>query len=328
MTDKIRWGILGTGVIAGKFAEGLQALPDAVIAAVGSRSIESADAFGDRFAISHRHSSYEALIKDPEVDVIYVATPHPMHFENAAMALEAGKAVLCEKPITLNAEDTAALAEVAKKCDGFLMEAMWTRFLPAVIQAKEWLDEGAIGDLRMVRACFGFRAELEESHRLLNPALGGGSLLDVGVYPIALAHWLFGAAPSEAMGLATKGATGVDEQAAYVLQFPGGGLAWLASAVLTETPQDATLMGTEGMIHIETPFWAATTVRLEKPGEAIVRKELPHLGNGYSHEAAHVMDCLRQGLKESPVMPLRDSIAIMETCDNLRKRWGIRYPGE
>ncbi len=327
MSEKFRWGILGTGSIARQFAEGLQALPQAEIAAVGSRKQGTADAFGEQFGATRCHGSYEALAADPEVDAIYIATPHPMHKSNTILCLEAGKHVLCEKPFAVNRAETEEMVAVARREKRFLMEAMWTRFLPSVCMVREWLAEGVIGDVRMFEGSFGFRADFDESHRLLDPNLAGGALLDVGIYPIAFAYMVFGGPPNRASSMATLGDTGVDEQSAYILGFPNGGLAVLSSAVRTESPQDACIMGTDGMIHIDSPFWRPTRITLTK-GDEKKTVEIPYDATGYNYEAQHVADCVAAGKLESDIMPLDESLAIQGTMDEIRAQWGMRYPME
>ena len=328
MAEKIRWGILGTGAIAHKFAAGLAACDTAELAAVGSRAQATADKFGDEFKIPRRHASYEALAADPEVDAIYVSTPHPMHRPNTILCLEHGKAVLCEKPFTINAREAREVIDVARQKRLFLMEAMWTRFLPIVVQARAWIAEGAIGEVRMVEASFGFRGSTDESSRLLAPEMGGGSLLDVGVYPISLASMIFGAQPREIASMAHLGATGVDEQAAMVFRYENDALAILSCAVRTNTLHNAVIMGTDGMIVIEAPFWSGTVATLDRPDEKPVRKEIPFKGNGYNYQAEEVMACMRAGKLESEIMPWSETIAIMETMDTIRAQWGVKYPME
>ncbi len=326
MTDSIRWGILGTGHIANEFATGLQAIPDAVIQAVGSRTQASADAFADKYTIANRHASYEALAKDPEVDAIYVATPHPMHKDNTILCLRAGKAVLCEKPFTVNVAEAKEVVAVARETGQFCMEAMWTRFLPVYDQVRQWIADDAIGEIRMLQADFGFRADAEEAGRLLDPAMAGGSLLDVGIYPISLASMLFAKQPDKMVSLAHLSDSGVDEQGAYLFQYDGGAMAMLSGAVLTDTPWEATIMGTKGWIRIERPFWNARTATLQVGEDAPVTVTPDTIENGYNYEAMAVMDCMRKGLTEHPRMPLDESVALMETMDALRAQWGMTYP--
>ncbi len=327
MTASTRWGILGTGSIAKQFARGLNDTPDAVLQAVGSRAQESADAFGDAFAVPTRHASYEALANDPNVDAIYVSTPHPFHKDNSILCLQAGKAVLCEKPFTINAAEAEAVAHVARSEGAFLMEAMWSRFFPAMQQVKQWLDEGAIGPVRLVSADFGFRAGINPESRLFNPALGGGALLDVGIYVTSFASFVLGPNPTHIESMAHIGETGVDEQNALILGYDSGAMALLTSAVRTSTPHEATIVGTEGTIRIPTHFWKAAKASL-KAGDREEEIEFEVRGNGYNYEAAEVGRCLQEGLLESPTMPLDETIALMKILDAVRAQWGLTYPME
>ncbi|MBI4552259.1 MAG: Gfo/Idh/MocA family oxidoreductase [Candidatus Latescibacteria bacterium] len=323
-----RWGILGTGWIAQKFATGLRVLSDAELVAVGSRTEATAHAFADQFGAPRRHASYEALAHDPDVDVVYVSTPHSLHKDNTVLCLNAGKPVLCEKPFTINARETETLIACARERKLFLMEAMWTRYLPIIVQARQWLSDGTIGEVRMVEVDFGFRAEFNPASRLFDPALGGGALLDIGIYTVSLASMVFGGPPTRIAGMAHLGATGVDEQSAMILGYGRGELAILSCAVRTHTPQEACIIGTEGFIKIHSPFWCATTATLSVSGQDEQRVEMPHTGNGYNYEAEEVMRCLRAGALESEVMPLDESLSIVRTMDQVRAQWGLRYPME
>ena len=327
MNDTIRWGILGTGSIAKKFAQGLSVLPDARLAAVGSRAAGTAATFADEFDIPRRHPDYGALANDPEIDAIYVATPHPFHRENSILCLKAGKAVLCEKPLAINHRQATETVAVAREKGVFLMEAMWTRFLPIIVKVRQWLSDGAIGDLRMVSADFGFRAGFDPESRAFSPALGGGGLLDVGIYTVSFASMVYGEQPTRIAGLADIGETGVDEQAAVVLGYPEGQLALLACAVRTRTPHEALILGTDGSIRIHPPFWQATTAVLSGGGKEET-VELPYDGNGYNCEASEVMRCLREGKLESDTMSLNETLAIMETMDRIRAEFDLKYPME
>jgi predicted dehydrogenase len=235
--------------------------------------------------------------------------------------------VLCEKPFTINAAEARRAIDLARASKLFLMEAMWTRYLPAVVAVRRLLADGAIGDVRMVSADFGYRTGYDPNRRALAPALGGGALLDVGVYPISLASMVLGT-PDRVTGLAELGATGVDEQSAFVLGYPGGQLAVLHTAVRTRTPQDAVIMGTEGLIRIHAPWWVPKALTIDKPGQSPQTMDVPFEANGYNYEAAAVHRCLRAGLLESDVMPLDETLAIMQTMDTLRGQWGMKYPME
>jgi len=328
LSDKIRWGILGTGRIAAKFAEGLSALPDAELVAVGSRARDTADAFGEERNVPHRHPSYEKLAQDPDVDVIYVATPHPMHKDNSLLCLENGKAVLCEKPFAINAAEAEAMIRAARERRLFLMEAMWTRFLPTLVKAREWLAAGLIGEPRMVTASFGMRAQFDPESRLFSLALGGGGLLDVGVYAVSFASMVLGSRPAQIASVAQLGETGVDEQAAMVMRYERGQMAVLSCAVRTALVHEASIIGTLGRIALAPPFWRGTTATLFVSGKDDETLELPYEGNGYNCEAAEVMRCLREGKPESDVMPLDESLDIMKMMDAMRAQWGLKYPTE
>ncbi len=320
----IGWGVLGPGAIAALFAQDLEGAPGARLAAVGSRSADKARAFAERFQAERSYGSYEELAGDPAVDVVYVATPHPFHKEHTLLCLEHGKAVLCEKPMAVNEQEAREMAACARDKDLFLMEAMWTRFLPVMKDVRDWLRDGRIGDIRLLTASFGFRAGWEPEQRCLDPRLAGGALLDVGVYVAALASMVFGGPPSSIKAAAHLGETGVDEQAAMILGYEKGALALLSCAVRTQTCQEARIYGTEGLIHIPE-FWGAASATLEVPGKEPLRSAGD---SGYQYEALEVMSCLRAGKKESPLMPLDESLAIMRTLDEARDCIGLAYPME
>ncbi len=327
MKDKIRWGILSTGHIAQKFARGLAALPDAELVAVGSRTQETADVFGAAFDIPHRHPSYEALVEDPDVDVVYVATPHALHCEDTLLCLNAGKAVLCEKPFAINAQEAETMVALAREKRLFLMEAMWSRFLPLLVKVRELVDDGVLGEVRMLNADFGFRAAIDPQGRLFDPELGGGALLDVGVYPVSLALMLLGP-PARVTSMAHLGEAGVDEQNAILLGYEKGQLAMLWSAVRTTTHHEASIFGTEARVRMHAPWWRGEALTLSRQGQEDKVMDLPFKANGYNYEAAEVMTCLREGKLESDVMPLDETLEIMKILDTIRAQWGLTYPTE
>jgi len=324
---KVRWGILGTGAIARQFVQGLNSVPEAEVLAVGSRSSASAQEFADRRSIPRRHASYDDLASDPDVDVVYIATPHPFHAENATLCLEAGKAVLCEKPFCVNAAEAERVVELAREKRLFIMEGMWTRFFPLMEEVRRLVSEGDIGEVRMLNVDFGFRADLDPASRLFDQRLGGGALLDVGVYCVSFAAMILGR-PSGSVGLSHLGETGVDEQASVVLEHEGGGLANLSIGIRTTTPQEATIMGTEGYVRIHAPWWRPKSMTIYRPKEESETVDAPVSGNGFNYEAAEVMRCLQAGKTESDVMPLDETISVMRTMDRIRAAWGLRYPGE
>lgn len=327
MNSPIRWGILGTGLIAAELAAALKTMPGAQIAAVGSRSAASADAFADRFGIPRRHASYRALADDPDVDIVYVATPHTQHAENALMCLNAGKAVFCEKPFTVNAKEAEEVIRVARGRGLFLMEAMCTRHMPIVREAKRLIEEGAIGDVRMMHGDFGMRTDFGPEHRLMNPSLAGGVLLDVGIYPVSLASFILG--PIEGVAAtAFLGRTGVDYQIAVSLKHRGGGIATASASLEVESPLEAVIMGTKGRIRIHRNAYKSDSLTLIRDGDEPQVIRLPFDGNGYQFELADAMQCLREGKTESGLMPLEETLSLMRTLDTIRGQIGLRYPGE
>lgn len=329
MSEKpVRWGILSTGFIARAFAEALHGLPGAELTAVGSRTQSKADAFGDRFGVPHRHGSYHDLAANPDVDVIYVASPHAFHAANAMMCLAAGKHVLCEKAFTINAREAQQLIDCAQEHQRFLMEAMYTRHLPIMRHVWGWIAEGRIGDVRMVQANRCNREDLDPMGRGLNLDLGGGSLLDVGIYPLSFASMVFHQPITAISGHCHMGPTGADEQASFTVQFQEGGLASLNCALRTSMPDDARICGTDGMIYIPAPFWQADEAVLSMRGKEDRTITIPVEGNGLQFEAIETMRCIREGLLESPVMPLHETLELMRAMDKLRRDWGLEYPGE
>jgi predicted dehydrogenase len=321
-----RWGILGTGKISSKFAEALAVLHDAELVAVGSRSKESAAAFATKYKVPRVHSSYEDLARDDGVEAVYIGTPHPYHCANTLLCLEAGKSVLVEKPFAMNEREARLMVDTARRTKRFLMEAMWTHFLPATVRCFELAAKGAIGDPFLLHADFGFTATFDPKSRLFNPALGGGSLLDVGVYPVSLATRLFGE-PSKIQSSAVLGKTGVDEVATMILEYEGGKRALLSSTIRSETGQGAVLSGTAGRIRIEPQFWHSQKLTVSG-GSKEETLDLPYEGNGFPHQAREVMRCLAEGALESPRMSHDFSLQVMRTLDRIRAPWGLRYPGE
>lgn len=338
--QKTRWGIMSTGYIADLFVEGLSFVEDAEAVAVGSRQQASADRFADKWHIPHRHGSYEPLVNDPDVDVVYIGTPHPFHYENTLLCLNAGKHVLVEKPFSMNARQAETMITLAREKGLFLMEAMWTRYLPAMVLARKWLADGAIGDVALVRATFSFKGEFGPTHRLLNPDLGGGALLDAGVYPISLASMVLGS-PQTISSTACFGETGVDVWSSYMFGYENGKTALLSSGVQLSVPVEAEFIGTKGYIKIHQPWLNPRVVTLDQAATNVGAKlivdgnvydtqtlHVPTVGNGYNYEAMEVGECLRAGLLESSIMPLDETLDIMRTMDTIRGQWGLTYSVE
>ncbi|WP_412538964.1 Gfo/Idh/MocA family oxidoreductase [Longispora sp. K20-0274] len=327
MSTKIRWGILATGNIAATFTEDLLTLPDAEVVAVGSRSKESARAFADRYGIPRAHGSWADLAADPDVDIVYVATPHHAHREATALCLEAGKPVLCEKAFTLDAADARYLVDLARDRGLFLMEAMWMRCNPAILKMAELIADGAIGPVRTVQADFGLAGPFPAEHRLRNPALGGGALLDLGVYPVSFAQLVLGR-PDSIAAHALLTPEGVDENTGMLFGYDSGANATLTCSIGSDTAARAFVAGPAGRIELPPVFFRPDHFTLCREGAAPEEFRIGYAGHGMTHEAAEAMRCLREGLTESPLVPWQATLDVMDTLDEVRRQTGVRYPGE
>lgn len=323
----LRWGILGTGDIARQFAEDIGHAAGAALAAVGSRRPETAEAFARRHGVARAYPSYAALLDDPAIDAVYVATPHPCHFECVMAAIDAGKAVLCEKPLAMNAVQAAAMIDAARAKGVFLMEGLWSHFFPAMAKVRETIAAGAIGTVRMMRADFCFRIPFDPSFRLFAPALGGGALLDVGVYPLALAQMIYGAEPVSVKTHVNLAATGVDEQAAIALHYANGAMALLACASRVAMPQEAVIAGADGYIRIPERFSQPDAVVVVRNGKE-ERFDFPRTGYGYHLEIEAATRCIADGKLECAVASHAATLAVAHTADRIRTSWGLRYPAE
>jgi len=326
MTDTIRFGILGTGKIARAFATALRETPGAELVAVASRTENVARAFADEFAAPQAFGSYQALADAPGIDIVYIGTPHPMHCENALMLLHGGKAVLCEKPFTMNRREAEQVVALAREKKLFLMEAMWTRYMPALAEVRRVIASGDIGTVHQVSADFGFAATQDPEHRVNNPALGGGALLDLGIYPLSIAAALLGPVTS-VRALAEMGPTCVDIQTGFTLRHEGGGMSVCSCSLRARTPAELTVSGSLGHVRMNTMFHRATSVTVvTEAGARTV--PTPYLGNGYVHEAFEAVCCLRQGLTESPGMPLGETLALMGVLDEIRQQIQLSYASD
>jgi predicted dehydrogenase len=314
--------VLATGGIASRFATDMQRVPDGEIVAVGSRTVARAQAFGERFGIERRHGSYGDLLSDPEVDVVYVATPHLSHAALTIGALEAGKHVLCEKPLALDEAQVRAMTGAAAAQGRFLMEALWSRFLPAYRALSDAVAAGRIGTPLVVEADFGFRRPVEPDHRLFDSRLGGGSLLDLGIYPLQLCRLVLGP-PDEVRAVGHVGETGVDEVMAAVLHHPGGTVGVVKSAIRVPLSCTARISGSEGAI--ELPAFMHCPLHLVVNGEVV---DTAFEGEGLRFQVEEVHRCLREGRLESDRMPWSDSLGLAATMDDVRRQIGVTYPHE
>ncbi|MFE1880481.1 Gfo/Idh/MocA family protein [Streptomyces diastatochromogenes] len=328
--QSVRWGILATGGIAAAFAADLVDLPDAEIVAVASRSQESAQAFAERFGVTRAYGDWESLAADGDIDVVYVATPHAAHRAAAGLCLAAGRNVLCEKAFTLNVGEAEELVALAKEHDRFLMEAMWMYCNPLVRRLKALVADGAIGEVRTVQADFGLAGPFPPAHRLRDPALGGGALLDLGVYPVSFAQLLLGE-PDEVAARAVLSEEGVDLQTGALLSWESGALASVHCSIVGGTATAASVTGSRGRIDIPSGFFHPDRFVLHRDGRApeeFTADPADGPRTSLRHEAQEVMRALRAGEQESPLVPLAGSLAVMRTLDAIRERIGVRYPGE
>ncbi len=322
-----RWGILGTGVIARQFTQDLL-LTGHAVTAVGSRAQPSAERFAAHFELPAAHASYESLVADPSVDIVYVATPHPFHYANARLALEAGKHVLVEKPFTLNAMQARQLVTYAADRGLLVLEAMWTRWLPHMVRLREIVAAGTIGEPRSMSADHTQRLPDDPGHRLNALELGGGALLDLGVYPVSFASQLFGA-PQSIQAVATFKETGADAQVATMFRYPGGQIATTYSASTTRGPNVAVVLGSAGRIEIDSVWYTATGLRVyDADGTLLEEARPPVEGRGMQFQAAEAERLVREGRIASDILPPQETVAIMATLDAVREQIGLRYPGE
>ena len=323
------WGIIGLGRIARKFADDLKLLPNARLHAVASTSAERAQEFASEYEAPHAYGTYEGIINCPDLDIVYIATPHVLHFENAMLCLEYGIPVLCEKPFAMNLNQARRMVAAARKSRVFLMEALWTLFIPSFTKAVEIIEKGEIGRLHTIKADFGFKIPFDPNSRLFNKALGGGVLLDIGIYPALLAIAYFGKPEAEHMHASSVfGPTDVDESTVFTFEYPDKRLALGHATIASSTPIEASLYGTEGSIYLHPRWHQSAKLTISKYEGRTEHKhdiDLPYDGWGYHFEAAHVMDCLEKGLLESPVASLELTLDLVETLDNIREKVGLEY---
>ncbi|MDX1412755.1 MAG: Gfo/Idh/MocA family oxidoreductase [Candidatus Promineifilaceae bacterium] len=329
MVKQLNWAILGTGKIARRFGSALNNLPGANFLAVGSRSQETCVAYADEFGVERRIVGYENVAADPDIDIVYVGTPGIFHHRDVTMCLEAGKHVLCEKAMTINAAETSGLINLAREKNLFLMEAMWTRFVPTHVKIRELLPQGIIGKPLGMLVNSLAAPPFDPANRFFDLNLGGGILLDMNSYGISWAHSLWGV-PECVTGLAHFGETGTDDTAAIVLRFAGGQLASIVASQEAYDVKDAVIYGTAGRIDVHPPWYKGSGMTIHRLGHEPETIIMPFEDgyNGYEYEALEVMNCIHKGKIESEIMPHNESLAIMQTMDKLRAQWGLKYPTE
>jgi predicted dehydrogenase len=320
----IRWGILGTGFIAGLQTQDLIE-NGFTVQAVGSRTLESSKAFGDKYGIPTAHDSYEALVADPDVDVVYIATPHPFHHANALLALNAGKHVLVEKAFTINAREAREIVELAESEGLVALEAMWTRFLPHMVRVREIIQEGTLGEVRKVVASHNQNLPKDPAHRLNDPALGGGALLDLGIYPISFAFDVLGA-PERIQATATMTATGVDGQTAAIFTYADGQQALVDCEMDAAGANRAVIIGTEGWIDIESVWYNPVPFTVfDTHGNVLERFDQPVHSRGMQFQAAEMERLIKEGATAGSILPPSESVAVMAAMDEIRRQIGLSY---
>ncbi|PJI93904.1 Gfo/Idh/MocA family protein [Luteimicrobium subarcticum] len=323
----VRWGILGAGGISGSFAEAVRRFTNGTVTAVGSRQRTKAESFASAHEIARAHGSYEDLVEDPDVDVVYVGTPHSHHHEHALLALSAGKPLLVEKAFTRNHTEALEVFDAARSADLFVMEAMWTRFLPHVLALREALAAGEIGEVKTFLGSYGARFPFDPSHRAYAPELAGGALLDIGVYPISFAHDLFGA-PGNVSANGTLTETGVDGQAVVALDFADGVHAAISTTLWAWTPENITVGGTDGYVTTDRWTYGGGGFTVHAPDGEVRRRYEGFRGEGKQYQAAEVARCLDAGVTQSERMSWQDTLDVLRTLDEIRRQVGVVYPGE
>ncbi|HEY0118505.1 MAG TPA: Gfo/Idh/MocA family oxidoreductase [Cellulomonas sp.] len=322
----IRWGILGAGGIAAHFAQTVSAGTRAQVVAIGSRNRDRAERFATAHGIPTTHVGYRELVEDPQVDAVYVATPHSEHAENALLAISGGKHVLVEKPFTRNAAEAERVFAAAKAAGVFVMEAMWTRFLPHVAALHQVIDAGEIGEIVNLRADHGQWFAFDPKHRLFAPALAGGALLDLGVYPVAWALDFLGT-PERVAAAGTLTETGVDGQTSMLLSYAGRAQAELSTTLWAKTPTTSSISGTEGFIRVDADFYEPTSFTVRRRDGRTWRFEQP-IARTFAHEAAEVARRVSEGATQSPLMTWEGTLAVQRVLDEVRRQVGVVYPGE
>ncbi len=317
MSEPLRWGVIGTGAIAAAWVEDMGMTDSGRVVAVGSRTAETAERFAERWGIPNRHPSYEALVSDPQVDAVYVATPHPLHKPCAQLGLRVGKPVLVEKPFTVNAAEAEELVALARAEGVFLMEAMWTRWLPHIVKIRELLAAGVLGEVATLTADHGQWFPPDGAFRRTALELHSGALLDLGIYPVSFASMVLGT-PQRIVSLITPAAGGNDEQTSMVFGYASGAQALLNCSLSGKSPTRGAIVGSEARLEIDGDFYRPSSFSVISRSGEETRHEVPHEGWGLRHQVDEVARCVADGLLESPVMPLDESISIMATMDAVR----------
>ncbi len=317
-------GILGPGKIAHRFTDSFKYVPKAKVYAIASRDPQKAKEFAELYGIEKYYASYEDLLKDPAVDVVYISTPHPFHYEQTLLCLKYGKPVLCEKPMAMNLRQVTEMVTAAKSSKTFLMEGMWSRFFATTHKTLELIKSGAIGDIQSTQSDFGFSGAVDLESRLYNMKLGGGAQLDVGVYAMFFALLVLGK-PDEIKAFSNLASTGADTTTQALFKYKSGAIAHIFSSIVTDSVKDAHVLGTLGRITVHSPWHKSEKVSLRLNSGETKEFTFPHSGNGFEFQLQHVVDCLEAGKEESDLMPHSMSLMMAEASDEVRRQGGVRY---
>lgn len=338
--SQVKWGFIGTGRIIPRFMDGFRQVPEAVAAAIYGRDLDKARQLAGRYGIAKAYDDLDAFLSESGIDVAYVAVSNTLHRQFAIKCLQAGIPVVCEKPMAVNLRQAREMIGCAAENGVFLMEAMWTQMFPVTREVQRWIRDGRIGKLVAMNGVFSIKAFPKPGDRLFDPGQAGGALLDIGVYLVAYAHTVFGRSPSGIATLAHIGESGVDECSGAVFRYDNGEVATLLTSFHSEGLDRVTIYGTQGMIEIYEDFWRPRRARMtcregylsidcprEQSG-AVYDSGVSFRGEGYQFEVEHVNQCIREGLTQSPLVPHEKTLSVMETCDRLRKEWGLSFPFE
>ena len=327
MNSKFKWGIIGTGGIAKAFANDLGYLKNHTVAAVGSRTLTSAQEFASKYPGCLGYANYSKLVADPSLDGVYIATPHNFHKDHTLLALNASKPVLCEKPFAVNVREVCSMIELAQKNGLTLMEAMWTRFLPHMATVREIMANGVLGDIFTLQADFGQRLTENKNPRLWEPELAGGALLDMGIYPVSFSHLILGA-PTKITARSTFTDKGVDAQTSAIFEYENGALSIISTSSHTQTSCTAHVSGSKGFLEIDYLFYCPTAMRVFLYDGSTMKYPNNYKGHGLREQAIEFARCVRSGVTESPLLPHRESVSVMKSMDEIRRQIGLRYPNE
>lgn len=323
---QLKWGVIGPGNIAHQFAQALSQSEQGKLYAVASRNMNTAEVFAKQYNASVAYDNYDALLKDSAVDMVYIATPHSHHFPWAKKCLEAGKPLLMEKPLTVNAEQTRVLTRLSEKNDVFFQEALWSRFMPCFSQVKTWLNNNEIGELQYITSQIGFSFAHLKDHRLTDPALAGGAILDLGVYSVSLSQYLLEEYPDTIQAMGQINADGVDQNTLVNMSYPSGIFSQFTTTIGGQCGNIMSLHGTNGQILLDAEFWVGRKARLIRSGGEVIEKAFPHPVNGFEYQIEASMRSMKSGDLYCQCMSHSDSVNVMLTLDEIRRQIGLTYP--